>query len=370
MVTLKKILYCASTLSHIQNFHIPYLQAFHDKGYEVWVAANQSAPVPYADRIVALPFDKKFFSVKNVKAIFQVRKLLKNEKFDTVSTHTALASAVVRAAVFLLHQRPKVFCTVHGYLFNEGDGLKKWAYLLPEKICARVTDILMVMNHEDYEIAKRHKLYKDKLYYINGMGIDLTKYKPVSREERLSARREKGMSEGDFLFVYAAEFSRRKNQAFLIKAFANICKDYPRMKLLLAGEGALQEECKELVRRLHAEDQIQFLGYVTDIRELYSVCDVCVTSSKIEGLPFNVMEALACGLPVIASDIKGHRELVKDGVNGSLFQTDTQLEDKLIYSYNAENQQNDIWQNGIVGASAYSVEEVKNKIKDIYEDFV
>lgn len=366
---MKKILYCASTLSHIQNFHIPYLQAFHDKGYEVWVAANQSAPVPYADRVVALPFDKRFFSFKNVKAIFKIRKLLKDENFDMVSTHTALASAVIRAAVLLLHQKPKVFCTVHGYLFNEDDGLKKWIYLLPEKICARVTDVLMVMNHENYGIAEKHKLYRDKLYYINGMGIDLTKYKPVSREERLSARRKRGIPEKDFLYVYAAEFSRRKNQAFLIKAFADVCKDYPRMKLLLSGEGVLLEERKELVRQLHVEDQIGFLGYVTDMRELYSVCDVCVTSSKIEGLPFNVMEALACGLPVIASDIKGHRELVKDGVNGSLFQTDIQLEDKFIYFYKTINQHGNIWQNGIVEASAYSVEEVKNKIKDIYGIF-
>ena len=88
------------------------------------------------------------------------------------------------------------------------------------------------------------------------------------------------------------------------------------MKLLLAGTGALEEECKALVKSLHMETQIQFLGYVDRMGELYPLCDVSVTSSRIEGLPFNVMESMACGLPVVASDIKGHRELVLPGKTG------------------------------------------------------
>ena len=122
---MRKILYCASTLSHIRNFHLPYLKAFHDQGYEVWVAANEEDSIPYADRVVALPFAKSLISLQNIKAIFLARKILKEQHFELISTHTALASAVVRAAVLLLRKRPKVFCTVHGYLFNENDGIKK-----------------------------------------------------------------------------------------------------------------------------------------------------------------------------------------------------------------------------------------------------
>lgn len=323
---MKKILFAASTLSHIKNFHLPYLQEFHNRGYEVWVAANSSESIPYADHVVALPFAKSLLSFQNIKAIFLARNLLKKQNFDTVSTHTALASAVVRAAILMLHKKPKVFCTIHGYLFQENDGLKKWIYLLPEKICARVTDVLMVMNHEDYEIAERHHLYKEKLAYINGMGIDLEKFVPATDEEKQTIRKKMGVAENDFLFVYAAEFSKRKNQAFLIRSFAEVCQEYPNMKLLLAGNGVLLEECKELVHQLHKEEQIIFLGYVSNMRDLYVACDACVSTSNIEGLPFNIMEAMACGLPVVASDIKGHRELLKDGNTGILYKCGNSVE--------------------------------------------
>lgn len=319
----KKILFCASTVSHIMNFHLPYLQAFHEKGYEVWVATNEQKPIPYADFVVALPIQKKFTSIQNIKAIFEVKKLMKAQNFDIVSTHTTLASAIIRMAVLLLHNKPKVFCTVHGYLFNENDGLKKWFYLLPEKICAPITSVLMVMNHEDYGIAQKHKLYRDKLYYINGMGIDLTKFKPATPEERVFARKAIGLSKDDFVYVYAAEFSKRKNQEYLIRAFAESCKGNPQMKLLLAGNGTLLNHCKKLAHQLGTGQQIRFLGYVYDMQQLYAACNVCVSTSLCEGLPFNILEAMACGLPVFASDIKGHRELVED--NKMLFRLESSV---------------------------------------------
>lgn len=364
----KKILFCASTISHIKNFHLPYLKAFHEQGYEVWVAANKSEPVQYADYVVALPLSKKFMSFQNVKAIFVARRLLKEQSFDIVSTHTTLASAVIRAAIILIHRKPKVFCTVHGYLFNENDGLKKWVYLLPEKICAYVTSVLMVMNHEDYEIAEKHRLYRDKLYYIDGMGIDLSKFKPVLQEERIVTRKVKGFAEDDFLFVYAAEFSKRKNQSLLIHAFANACTQMPNAKLLLAGEGILLEGCKALVKELHMEKQIHFLGYIQDMESLYSICDVCVTTSRIEGLPFNVMEAMACGLPVIASDIKGHRELVEDGKAGLIFESENQkkLEERLEMIYNNQELYLKFQKEEKLKIRNFNIEKVKGKILEVY----
>lgn len=331
----KRILYCASTLSHIRNFHLPYLQEFRRRGYEVWVAADAAGNVPYADHTVALPFAKNFFSFENIKAIFLARRLMKRQKFDVVSTHTALASAVIRAAVLLLRKKPLVFCTVHGYLFHETDGMKKWVYLLPEKICARVTDVLMVMNREDYEIAKRHRLYQNRLACIGGMGIEREKFFAAAPDEKNAVRARMGFAPDDFLFVYAAEFSARKNQICLIRAFAAACGRCPDMKLLLAGEGKLLKECKMFVREQRLEERILFPGYVTDMRSLYSACDVCVSSSRIEGLPFNIMEAMACGLPVVASDIKGHRELVDDGRTGLLYREGNSdaLAEKMEYLY-------------------------------------
>ena len=156
----KKVLFCASTLSHLRQFHRPYLQAFAQAGWEVWAAAEQTGELPWAHRVVALPLRKRFTSPKNLQAVLAARRLLARERFDLVSVHTALAGAVVRAAAWTLPRRPSICYTCHGYLFREQDGLKKWPYLLPEILCAPVTGLLLVMNGEDEQIARGRHLGK------------------------------------------------------------------------------------------------------------------------------------------------------------------------------------------------------------------
>ena len=92
--------------------------------------------------------------------------------------------------------------------------MEKWRYLLPEKLCARITDVTLVMNHEDLEIARQHHLYKGQLCFTDGMGLDLKRYHPLSEEARKAARKKAGYTDADVLFVYAAEFSPRKIRRF------------------------------------------------------------------------------------------------------------------------------------------------------------
>lgn len=376
----KKILFTASTMSHIENFHRPYLNAFEEMGWEV--------------DAVALPVSKSFFSLKNIGAINYTRKLLKEGGYDVISSHATLAGIVTRLGVMFAgktnlskkcnspEQQLKVFHTAHGYLFHDDKSLKKWAYLLPEMLCSKVTDVLMVMNHEDLDIARKYKLCSDpaNIHYINGMGIDLSRFQTADGEPLKCTKEQKesfGIDEDDFVFVYAAEFSKRKNHEFLLRGFTEVVKQVEQsevqvvsadtaqgngdlrtlidnsieinnkekisqkksLKLVLAGEGALFEEMKTLATNLGIRDRVIFLGYIKNVHELYPCCNAAVSTSKIEGLPFNIMEAMACGLPVVASDIKGHRELVEHGVNGLLFENKTTKEFKqqLMYCINYTN---------------------------------
>ncbi|MDF3002385.1 MAG: hypothetical protein K0Q48_2504 [Bacillota bacterium] len=372
----KKILFTASTMSHIENFHRPYINAFEEMGWRV--------------DAVALPVSKSFFSLKNISAINYTRKLLKEGGYDVISSHATLAGIVTRLGVILAGKSKlskkssnpkhglKVFHTAHGYLFHDNKSLKKWAYLLPEMICGKVTDVLMVMNHEDLDIARKYKLCKDteNIHYINGMGIDLSRFQTADGKPLQCTKEQKesfGITDEDFVFVYAAEFSKRKNHELLLRGFADAVKQLERtsdqpprgnaergveafgestsqvtgfhqkeqpsrkknLKLVLAGDGALFEEMKTLAANLGIRDRVVFLGYIKNVHELYPCCDAAVSTSKIEGLPFNIMEAMACGLPVVASDIKGHRELVEHGVNGLLFGSGDkeQLKAELLKAY-------------------------------------
>lgn len=363
----KKILFCASTVSHINNFHLPYLKAFYDMGYEVHVVANESVPIQWADQVFDLPFYKNLLSPKNLLAIFQARKLLKARHYEKISTNTTLAGVIMRVAALCLKNRPRIYHIVHGYLFNRDSGLKKYLYLIPEKIAASVSDVVMVMNHEDLEIAKKYKLYKDKLFYIDGMGVDPSRFKPVSPQEKSKRKQMRGFKVDDFIFVYAAEFSKRKNQKLLINAFAKCSFD--KAHLLLAGNGKTLDECKQLAKQLGQIEKIHFLGYVKDVPDLYAACDVAVSTSLIEGLPFNIIEAIGCGLPVVVSDIKGHRELVDHNINGLLFPAQNELEiiTCLQEIYTCSPERRALYgQAGMKKAKTFMLDYVFNQVMNIY----
>ena len=144
----QKVLYTASSFSHIMNFHIPYLKWFRDRGYEVHVACGGVADkIPYADRVLSLPFEKSMLSPKNLRAAKSLRALVKAEGYELISTHTSLAAFFTRLAVKGLKGRPRVVYICHGYLFDDDTGAAKRALLLTaERLTASETDVLMTMN--------------------------------------------------------------------------------------------------------------------------------------------------------------------------------------------------------------------------------
>ena len=310
----KKVLFCASTFSHLRQFHEPYLRRFAREGWEVWAAAGQNGDLQEVSHQVVLPFQKHFFSLENGKAFLQLRRLMKQEQFDLVSVHTALAGAVLRAAAWTLRRRPKICYICHGYLFGERDGLRKWIYLLPESLCARVTDLLLVMNDEDEQIARRRRLGK-KILRIPGMGFSQDRFHPMEPEDRKMLREQQGFSPDQVVYLYAAEFSKRKNQQLLVKAAA--LTKQKQIQLVLAGQGQLWEGCRELANTLGVSDRILFPGQI-DPAKWFPLCDGVLSSSYSEGLPFHLMEGMSCGLAAIVTDIKGHRDLVQPEKTGLL----------------------------------------------------
>lgn len=313
-----KVLYIASTFGHLASFHQPYLQWFALQGYEVHAAAGGTAcNLTGVSRCISLPFEKSMFSPKNLAAVWALYRLMRAERYKMISLHTALAAFFARLAVVPLgKQRPCVLNTVHGYLF---DGNTPWAkrmlLLGAERMTAPVTDWLLTMNRQDAEIACRYRLGK-KHMLTKGMGVDFTRFTPPKQNQRGELRLQLGLKPSDLVLIYAAEFSERKNQSMLIEAMQSLPEH---VVLLLPGQGKTREACRMQAGKAGLTDRIRFPGFVRDMENWYRASDICVSSSRIEGLPFNVMEAMACGLPVVASDIKGHQDLVCDEENGLLY---------------------------------------------------
>ncbi len=289
-----KILIAASNMVHIKNFHAPYIEKLKEMGNQVYVLSNGEG----ADFNVS--FKKRVFSLKNLFLIPKIRRILKKERFDVIYLHTTLCAFFVRLAMKCFKKRPYVINTVHGYLFSDNSSfLKRKTYLFCEKMVKKQTDDIAVMNSEDYEIATKNKLCLNNVYFCHGMGIVLPNLPKVQKQESDKIR-----------LVFVGEISKRKNQAFLVKALEKL----PGYTLTLVGDGEERKNIERLARKLKVDNRLTVTGFTKNVYGELLSSDIYVCASTIEGLPFNVMEAMHAGLPIVASDIKGNRDLLSKEV--------------------------------------------------------
>lgn len=313
----KKVLFTASTWPHLWNFHLPYLRRFREEGWTVHGACGgRTVSIPCVDEAVELPLEKSMRSPKNFQAAAILRKKIWRERYDLVVTHTSLAAFFTRLAMQGMRDRPLTVNMVHGYLFDDATPwLKRNVLLAAERWMAPVTDLALTMNRWDCETAKRYGLGR-RVEYIPGVGVDFSRFNVPLPDSRQRMREEMNIPEKAFVLIYAAEFSARKSQAVLIRAMERLPEQ---AVLVLAGDGALRGECEALAERLGVSGRVRFPGHLRDMAPWYAMADAAVSASRIEGLPFNVMEAMYAGLPVAASAVKGHQDLIENDVTGLLY---------------------------------------------------
>lgn len=313
-----KFLFTASRASHIENFHISAINSLRQNGHIVDTATECYVKQDLVDYSYNLTFRKKIYSPRNIGTINQLSKIIKANSYDVIISNTTLAGIITRLAIPKMKKKPYHIYICHGYLFNDDNSRKAKLYCNIEKATASKIDLLLTMNNNDFEIAKKYSLCKN-IQQVNGMGINPDRFPALSSDECNIFRKSLGINEKDFVFLCVAEFSERKNQQLIIKAFSELLKVKPNSLLLFAGEGELIENAKLLAEYYEISHKVRFLGHISDTNILYRSAQVVISASHIEGLPFNIMEALECGIPVIASNVKGHKDLIIDGFNGMLF---------------------------------------------------
>ncbi|MBO5287074.1 MAG: glycosyltransferase [Clostridia bacterium] len=287
-----KILIVASTMVHINNFHLPYIDRFKKEGNQVYIMANGEG----AD--FNIPFKKCSLSLKNLSLAGKIKKILIKEDFDVVYLHTTLAAFWVRFAMRGLKKRPFTVNTVHGYLFGKEKTLKNKIYLACESFLKNQTDRIIVMNKEDYEIAMANKLSSGDVHFSHGMGVSLSG-KTVNKAPK---------SNDKINLIFVGEISKRKNQEFLVKCMEKL----PNHTLTLVGDGDERGRIEKLIKASGLGERVIITGFTKNVYEYIEKADIYVSASKIEGLPFNIMEAMYSKMNIIASDIKGHRDLLPE----------------------------------------------------------
>lgn len=366
-----KVLFTATVDSHILAFHLPFLKCFKEQGYEVHVATNGDEEIPYCDKKIKISFERSPFKLNNIKAIFQLKKVLLKEKYDIIHTHTPMGSVVTRlAAKKARKQGTRVIYTAHGFHFYKGAPLLNWCLFYPvEKYLSKYTDTLILINKEDYSLAtKKFKKCKD-IEYVPGVGIDEKKFDvKMTKEDKHKLRKELGLKDTDFVMIYPAELSKRKRQLWLIDAVRELLEKNTDIHLLLPGRDSLKGECQKLIKKYKLENQIHLLGFRKDIPKLLMISNLAVSSAKQEGLPVNIMEAMYVGLPIIVSDCRGNRDLVKNDENGYIVPLDNSemFKDKIEIIYKNKDIKNKFKKTNREEITKYKLKDILSKMNKIY----
>ncbi len=307
---MSKILYAAGTMDHINSFHLPYIAELRREGHEVLTMAKGK------DADFDISFEKKMVSFKNMACHRKIRKILKREKFDVLILNTTLAAFNIR---FCLprRNRPKVINFVHGYMFPpKPETTRDKIFFFCEKLLRKKTDYVLVMNADDYKIATENKLCTEQVIMTLGMGAKVADDTTMPVE--LIRKYHYGTDK--YVICFVGELYRAKNQRMLICALPEIQIKIPNAILWLVGEGTDRNELVALSEQLNLGNSVCFLGRRENPCDYIYASDLYVSASQKEGLPFNIMEALGCGRTVLASNIKGHRDIIEDGKSGFLYQ--------------------------------------------------
>jgi len=322
----KKALLVATIFSFHNLFERNNIKILSESGYEIHCASNGSKAL--GDRgdygqlddldVIKhqIDFSRSPLSFSNLRAYKQIKKLINENHFDLIHCNTPIASIITRFAARKARKKgTKVIYTAHGFHFYKGAPLKNWLlYYTAEKICSYLTDALITINTEDYELAKR-KMKAKEIIYTPGVGINTNRFTNLNFNKE-QKRKEMGISPSDIILLSVGELIPRKNHELIIRSLLKL--NNKNVYYYLVGSGKLDKYLKQLTKELNIETNVKFLGYRNDINELCNISDIYCFPSFQEGLPVALMEAMACGLPVVCSNIRGNKDLIQNGLGGFL----------------------------------------------------
>lgn len=345
---MKRVLFVTTISGFLPQFEKNDVKLLKQMGCQIHYASNFTNPIYAFDKTeleqngVALhqiDIEKSPAKInKNIKAIKQLIKIIDENDIDIVHCHNPMGGVAARIAARAGKRKPKVIYTAHGFHFYKGAPIMNWLlFYTAERFLARYTDIIVTINREDYIRAKKFRLKKNgEVYLIHSVGVDKEKFAPRP-ELRETKRAELGIPADAFHIVTAAELNENKNQKLVIEAVAAIVNKYEtsagndnkhntnyagksnrtyNIYYTICGKGPNEDNLRELIKSKGLEDQVQILGYRTDMDEILQTADVFAFPSIREGLGVAAIEALMCNVPLIAADNRGTREYASDGNNG------------------------------------------------------
>ncbi|WP_018751651.1 glycosyltransferase family 4 protein [Paenibacillus sanguinis] len=324
----RKAAYIATVYSHLAAFHLPFMADLRRDGVEVHAYA---APDHCREEVKAaefdcrdLPFSRHPLAPGNWQALGVLIRSLRQEQYEFVHVHTPNAAVIVRLAVWLAGlfrpgevKRTRLVYTAHGFHFYRGAPWRNWLFYPLERGLARLTDVLITINQEDEQRARSFPV-RGHVAYISGVGVEMERYASPQADEICRYRAELDLAPEDFVILCTAELNGNKNQGQLLAAVRELRRRGIPAVLLLAGTGRCEASYRKLAAEYGLTREVRLLGFRRDIPRLLHAADVVALLSQREGLPKALLEGMAAGKPLVATDVRGSRDLVAPGRNGYL----------------------------------------------------
>ena len=281
---MKKALLVTHVSGFVPQFEMGNVKILQDMGYEVHYASNYRNP-SYGDDNRRLDgtgiirhqvdFERSPYSLKNVTAYRQLKRVMEEERFELVHCHTPMGGVLARLAAHATNTGPVIY-TAHGFHFYKGAPVLNWLIYYPvERWLSRYTDVQITINHEDFVRAKRFKA--GRVVRIHGVGIDLNSGNGCTRETK---REELGIRPEEVLLLTAGELNKNKNQQMVLNALGKLRgKTKTPFVYAACGRGECLEELQKKTTELNLESRVHFLGYRQDFQEILKTADILLRRS-------------------------------------------------------------------------------------------
>lgn len=362
-----KVLIVSYAISFHENFNKVNIELLLDLGFDVILTANKnisnfsdkrkndffeyckSRNVNYQNiNIPRSPF--KFVQI--YRSYLSLLRIAKKEEVAYIHSHTPVGGLIARLVAKKL-SLTNIY-TAHGFHFYRGSSILSWLFYFPvELYLSLYTDALITINKEDYDISK--KLFKTNTFYIPGVGVNLNKYKT-----------QRNLNINDKISLLSVgELNKNKNHQFVIKLLK---KSSVNFKYSIAGNGSNRKKLQNLINRLDLNEQVSLLGFVDDIPDIIQKTDIFIMPSLREGLPVAMIEAMSSGIPIVASNIRGIRDLVDEGLGGFLFDfsQSSQFDNAINRLANNTELRSNMGFYNMRKAQIYDIKNVREEMKKIY----
>ncbi|PID28692.1 MAG: hypothetical protein CSB55_03950 [Candidatus Cloacimonadota bacterium] len=287
------------------------------------IESHESDMSYYADKYNVKPvyldkMSRELRFLADFFAFWELFKILRKEKPDIVHTHTAKAGTLGRIAAFLAGV-PEIYHTFHGNIFKGYfSPLKTRIFILIEKILALIsTEIIVISEQQKKEIASLKIAPLSKLKIVK-LGFDFENVLP-RKEDKNKFRRKFGYSEEDILIGIVGRITAIKNHFLFLDIAEKLAKKYPNAKFPIIGDGDLRDEIQAQIKKRNLAEKVKITGFITELNPVYADLDYVLLTSKNEGTPVALIEAMACQKIVLSSNVGGVSDFIEHGESGFYF---------------------------------------------------